>query len=282
MYSENKKQLTVLFRELRGKEPTSADLDALASRIEALGPTAQRALAIRYGLDGEEPRNLEEAAKKMGVTRERVRQLTEKALDQLKRRMTMGETEHAAQWAVTVDGNVEYYPSFKEAVDAFAKEVMRHMDEWPDCYEDCMPVCALTFYGMWPEQRPVSDEEVLAYMRMKMACQPLGIKGSLRIVPPDRMPFVFGKPEDAIAYHTYLEDVGRHVGIHVAQGDGSVSMVIHVDIEGTRYLFDTNAVFFTRDDIEYHFHSNQMVITSSERGRCGAECSIDISLRKVA
>ena len=84
MYPENKQQLTVLFRELRGKEPTSVDLDALASRIEALGPTAQRALAIRYGLDGEEPRNLEEAAKKMGVTRERVRQLTEKALAQLK------------------------------------------------------------------------------------------------------------------------------------------------------------------------------------------------------
>ena len=41
-------------------------------------------LALRFGLDGEKPQTLEEVGRKLGITRERVRQLESRALRELR------------------------------------------------------------------------------------------------------------------------------------------------------------------------------------------------------
>jgi RNA polymerase primary sigma factor len=54
--------------------------DALAS----LQPRMQRVLELRYGLAGEAPQTLEQVGQKLGITRERVRQLEARALRELR------------------------------------------------------------------------------------------------------------------------------------------------------------------------------------------------------
>ena len=49
-------------------------------------------LALRFGLDGEKPRTLEEVGNGLGITRERVRQLEARALREL--RIVAPELEH--------------------------------------------------------------------------------------------------------------------------------------------------------------------------------------------
>jgi RNA polymerase primary sigma factor len=44
----------------------------------------RRVLALRFGLDGETPRTLEEVGSELGITRERVRQLETRALRELR------------------------------------------------------------------------------------------------------------------------------------------------------------------------------------------------------
>ena len=49
-------------------------------------------MTLRFGLDGQEPRTLEEVGNKFKVTRERVRQIQEVALAKLRRRVDALET----------------------------------------------------------------------------------------------------------------------------------------------------------------------------------------------
>ena len=57
----------------------------LADLLDALPPRQRRVLVLRFGLDDNRPRTLEEVAKTFGVTRERARQLESKALIKLRR-----------------------------------------------------------------------------------------------------------------------------------------------------------------------------------------------------
>jgi RNA polymerase primary sigma factor len=52
--------------------------------LAALGERERGVLVMRYGLDGEEPRTLEEVGDAFGVTRERVRQIETQTLRKLK------------------------------------------------------------------------------------------------------------------------------------------------------------------------------------------------------
>ncbi len=63
------------FSELR--EDIDKNLDKLPEREAEI-------LTMHYGLDGNEPMTLEEIGKKYGVTRERIRQVKEKAIRRLK------------------------------------------------------------------------------------------------------------------------------------------------------------------------------------------------------
>jgi RNA polymerase primary sigma factor len=56
----------------------------LAGALEGLNPRMQRVLSLRFGLNGEPPRTLEEVGSELGITRERVRQLETRALRELR------------------------------------------------------------------------------------------------------------------------------------------------------------------------------------------------------
>jgi RNA polymerase primary sigma factor len=56
----------------------------LSEALLRLNPRMQRVLTLRFGLDGRPPRTLEEVGAELGVTRERVRQLETRALQELR------------------------------------------------------------------------------------------------------------------------------------------------------------------------------------------------------
>ncbi|HXR12746.1 MAG TPA: sigma-70 family RNA polymerase sigma factor [Gaiellaceae bacterium] len=62
-------------------EHRAGELERALSR---LNPRMRRVLALRFGLDGEQTRTLEEIGSELGVTRERVRQLESRALRELR------------------------------------------------------------------------------------------------------------------------------------------------------------------------------------------------------
>lgn len=53
--------------------------------LSILGERERRILSLRYGLDGKKPRTLEEIGGKLGITRERVRQIEARALEKLRK-----------------------------------------------------------------------------------------------------------------------------------------------------------------------------------------------------
>jgi RNA polymerase primary sigma factor len=60
--------------------------DELAVALAGLPDRERQVVELRYGLDGEKPRTLEQVGKSLGVTRERVRQLEARALRDLESR----------------------------------------------------------------------------------------------------------------------------------------------------------------------------------------------------
>jgi RNA polymerase primary sigma factor len=56
----------------------------LESMLDVLDEREKEIIKMRYGLDGKEPKTLEEVGEKLGISRERVRQLEQRALKKLK------------------------------------------------------------------------------------------------------------------------------------------------------------------------------------------------------
>jgi RNA polymerase primary sigma factor len=69
---------------------------ALSNALETLSPMQRRVLELRFGLAGQEPVSLQKAGQELGVTRERVRQLEQSALEQLSRNRELLEEREAA------------------------------------------------------------------------------------------------------------------------------------------------------------------------------------------
>ena len=67
-------------------EQTSSELlkDAVGDVLDSLDPREAEVLKFRFGLEGEEPKTLEEVGKIFGVTRERIRQIEAKAIRKLR------------------------------------------------------------------------------------------------------------------------------------------------------------------------------------------------------
>ncbi|HEX8912667.1 MAG TPA: sigma-70 family RNA polymerase sigma factor [Humisphaera sp.] len=65
------------------------ELKHLARLLDAIDERAAKILKLRYGLEGEEPMTLKEIGTRIGLTRERVRQIEHEALGKL--RVAMGE-----------------------------------------------------------------------------------------------------------------------------------------------------------------------------------------------
>jgi RNA polymerase primary sigma factor len=59
----------------------------IRQHIKYLAPREAEILTMRFGLDGKEPRTLDEVGRKFKVTRERIRQIQELALGKLRRRV---------------------------------------------------------------------------------------------------------------------------------------------------------------------------------------------------
>jgi RNA polymerase primary sigma factor len=78
-----------LIEDLHSDQPDDVTAGRLRSRelaeaIAHLNPRMRRVLALRFGLDGEQPQTLEEVGGVLGITRERVRQLESRALRELR------------------------------------------------------------------------------------------------------------------------------------------------------------------------------------------------------
>ncbi|HUK44282.1 MAG TPA: sigma-70 family RNA polymerase sigma factor, partial [Gaiellaceae bacterium] len=79
-----------LIEDERAESPDQATADSarhteLEAALNSLEPRMRYVLARRYGLDGEASQTLEELGSDLGITRERVRQLENKALRELRR-----------------------------------------------------------------------------------------------------------------------------------------------------------------------------------------------------
>jgi RNA polymerase primary sigma factor len=79
-------------------ERASASLDRrrITQLLETLDERERRILNYRFGLDGQEPLSLEETGRKIGVTRERVRQIEKRCLLKLRRLARTAEDPAAA------------------------------------------------------------------------------------------------------------------------------------------------------------------------------------------
>src|SRR5437868_1144686 len=58
--------------------------EAIARALDVLPPRDRRVLTLYFGLEGNRPMTLQEIARELGVTRERVRQLRDRALKRLR------------------------------------------------------------------------------------------------------------------------------------------------------------------------------------------------------
>jgi RNA polymerase primary sigma factor len=67
--------------------------DTLSSVLKNLSQREIKIIQLRYGLNGEGPRTLEETGKLLGITRERVRQIQEKAILKLRELQQLSEYE---------------------------------------------------------------------------------------------------------------------------------------------------------------------------------------------
>jgi RNA polymerase primary sigma factor len=67
----------------------------IREHVKYLAPREAEILTLRFGLDGQSPRTLEQVGKRFKVTRERVRQIQEIALRKLRRRVEASESTNA-------------------------------------------------------------------------------------------------------------------------------------------------------------------------------------------
>jgi RNA polymerase primary sigma factor len=78
-----------LIEDIHSDQPDDATARRLRSKelvhaLARLNPRMRRVLALRFGLDGQQPQTLEEVGVGLGITRERVRQLESRALRELR------------------------------------------------------------------------------------------------------------------------------------------------------------------------------------------------------
>jgi len=68
------------------------DTELVQSVLATLTPRENKILAMRFGLDDGKPKTLEEIGAKLGVTRERIRQIQEEALSKMRVKISEHET----------------------------------------------------------------------------------------------------------------------------------------------------------------------------------------------
>jgi RNA polymerase primary sigma factor len=86
---EGKITLEEVLPDTNNEEPLSVyeqttRVEEIASWLETLDSDAKKVIILRYGLDGQEPETLEAIGKVFGVTRERIRQIEQRAINKLR------------------------------------------------------------------------------------------------------------------------------------------------------------------------------------------------------
>jgi RNA polymerase primary sigma factor len=76
------------------------DTELVQAGLATLTPRENKILAMRFGLDDGRPKTLEEIGDRLGVTRERIRQIQEEALKKMRVKIAEHETP-AVETAVT-------------------------------------------------------------------------------------------------------------------------------------------------------------------------------------
>jgi RNA polymerase primary sigma factor len=98
------------FGEIVGDEDAQTPFELLRDKnlreqvselLEVLDDRERKIILQRFGLDGGNPKTLEVVGKEFGVTRERIRQLQNVALDKLRRALRKKETQQAAPVVAT-------------------------------------------------------------------------------------------------------------------------------------------------------------------------------------
>ncbi len=96
---ENPTRLSELIRDDASEKPFESAFamalqDTLAAVLDKLNEREMRIIKLRFGIDGEGPFTLEETGKILGITRERVRQIQEKAVIKLRNLQLLDEFEN--------------------------------------------------------------------------------------------------------------------------------------------------------------------------------------------
>lgn len=86
---EGKLTLEEVLPDTQSEEPLSAceqttRVEEIAAWLDTLENDTKKVIILRYGLDGHDPQTLESIGKQFGVTRERIRQIEQKAISRLR------------------------------------------------------------------------------------------------------------------------------------------------------------------------------------------------------
>lgn len=111
------------FENLRDKT-LQADVNAM---IEALDEREAKIIKLRFGLEGNHPKTLEEVGEIFGITRERVRQLQNMALSQMRKSMYKMEKQRTVEEIAEDRREKEKMEVFRE----FFEKKMRQRGEGP-------------------------------------------------------------------------------------------------------------------------------------------------------
>ena len=95
---DNKSSLSSVISDEEGLDPYSEAFsvtmkELLDCVLDGLSTRETTVLRLRFGLSGEDPHTLEETGKVLGITRERVRQIQERAIEKLRQRKELSECE---------------------------------------------------------------------------------------------------------------------------------------------------------------------------------------------
>ena len=105
-------------------DPDEGEITEFLDRIfEALNPREQLVLRLRFGLDGESRQSLSEISKVLKVSKERVRQIEERALEKMRNVADGSDFMESGRTRQTTPGRLDYSPARNTVSRSRARKV---------------------------------------------------------------------------------------------------------------------------------------------------------------